>query len=1294
MPTKERSLLQTRIDELETDKDVAEQRLAEREKEISGLNMKLTRLEEENDEIATELSKAEGLLTEKSHVEMEFSKLQQENSELKMNLDETSKTEDYLTQVKELLKQKAPSLEQLVELSLKQERQSQERKSQKVLEILQIKDSQIEDLEAQKEDIEKICNTLDAKVKDNKVLIQNMENTINSYKKTIEDLKLDNFEKDERNKKMKAEYDRLTSKIDDYEMSEFSEREQEINVSQTVEHLKQQCNEFANQIEVTEREIESRDSDIVRLSTVVQDVTTENKKLKEREDYVLELSRRQDQIKLEASVATKDKDVEIAELQSKIKTQEDHINNLLNQYASQVGSSEVLNKIVTLEEENKSLTLQLYESQRALQDSKGSMRPEDLIEASTTIEKQAKKIKQLKKLNNQLNESVGNKTSMVSELQSKLLSINEELSASASKPMVTTKTQTRKSKDAGATKFKKENNELKSTIQELEQINTELSQDMTQLAKRIDSNEAISKNIAEQTALVSRLNARISTLKNREEQALSAAAKAEEQADVIKQQLDEERDLWSEERASIERASQMRISTPVQTEAPVEFAVELQLSEEDQWTSALGKRWEQRVADLNKELTHYQMKHYEIMRENHGLKEEYSGKLTEQLEDNSKLQRHTLELQRKIEFLENQLSTATNKCASLTSKLKEIRKERESVDYEINSLRQMHRDELRKVTDQLRELELAKEACDVGLQERATQVAILMETVQEIEGNGEYKGDQRLIDLTSQLSNTKSNEASLQKSINEYKLRLHNSNNDLVQLNLERDDMRELVISQQDSLVELENSYQKCTDKRKDMKRELSSTRQDMSALQSQIARFEENERENKERINLYMSQLAESQKRNGQVLAKERQDFRDKVLKIREKSFESESGPESAIILALNQLTINLRKYNTSAPDYFNLIVRQMCDIIQDADRILLSNESKMRALEFQVSSTSYFQYYDPLTIQRSNSIIDEMELLINENKILKASQHVDTNSSLNEHVEELKRILDDRNKRISETEIKNGLLQAQVAKLEEEKQSLGLKIYSQEESLNVIFEQARNKAEDEVRQAIKMRDDEIKSYIDQTLMKFTNETSEEQKMLELGREIYMLKLQINELNWSLESVTREKDSLSSANRNLETIMEEFEKRMQRPTKKIKNVDSTDYRAQVESKVDQISRLQDEIEQLKRINSNQERKASELALEIYSLQNIPKTVGEVIATEEVDELRKELLDLKERHKVELESIKANCELQLQNHAQQLDEDYNAQASLFEDGQFPGEYKAANETLGKEMRELQNAKDD
>jgi hypothetical protein len=68
-----------------------------------------------------------------------------------------------------------------------------------------------------------------------------------------------------------------------------------------------------------------------------------------------------------------------------------------------------------------------------------------------------------------------------------------------------------------------------------------------------------------------------------------------------------------------------------------------------------------------------------------------------------------------------------------------------------------------------------------------------METISEIEGSGEYKGDQRLIDLTSQLANSKSTEALLAKQVADYKARLQNMNNDLVQLELESDDLRELV---------------------------------------------------------------------------------------------------------------------------------------------------------------------------------------------------------------------------------------------------------------------------------------------------------------------------------------------------------------------------------------------------------------------------------------------------------------------------------------------------------------------
>jgi predicted RNase H-like nuclease (RuvC/YqgF family) len=73
-------------------------------------------------------------------------------------------------------------------------------------------------------------------------------------------------------------------------------------------------------------------------------------------------------------------------------------------------------------------------------------------------------------------------------------------------------------------------------------------------------------------------------------------------------------------------------------------------------------------------------------------------------------------------------------------------------------------------------------------------------------------------------------------------------------------------------------------------------------------------------------------------------------------------------------------------------------------------------------------------------------------------------------------------------------------------------------------------------------------------------------------------------------------------ANRNLETVLEEFEKRLTKPSTKITNVDSSDYRAEVEQKTDQIARLTEEIKGLKRENAQQERKISELSLEIYGL--------------------------------------------------------------------------------------------
>jgi hypothetical protein len=53
----------------------------------------------------------------------------------------------YLEKVKTILREKHPSLENLMEISLKQERDKHERQNEKVIEILKIKDNLIQELE-------------------------------------------------------------------------------------------------------------------------------------------------------------------------------------------------------------------------------------------------------------------------------------------------------------------------------------------------------------------------------------------------------------------------------------------------------------------------------------------------------------------------------------------------------------------------------------------------------------------------------------------------------------------------------------------------------------------------------------------------------------------------------------------------------------------------------------------------------------------------------------------------------------------------------------------------------------------------------------------------------------------------------------------------------------------------------------------------------------------------------------------------------------------------------------------
>ena len=69
-------------------------------------------------------------------------------NELKSQIEEGDDQNDaYLNEVRSLLREREPKLEQLMEVSLRKERVEQEKKDARILEILKIKDRQLGDIQ-------------------------------------------------------------------------------------------------------------------------------------------------------------------------------------------------------------------------------------------------------------------------------------------------------------------------------------------------------------------------------------------------------------------------------------------------------------------------------------------------------------------------------------------------------------------------------------------------------------------------------------------------------------------------------------------------------------------------------------------------------------------------------------------------------------------------------------------------------------------------------------------------------------------------------------------------------------------------------------------------------------------------------------------------------------------------------------------------------------------------------------------------------------------------------------------
>ncbi|CDW71439.1 UNKNOWN [Stylonychia lemnae] len=150
--------------------------LSEKEQTIQELGHKVRKLEVEAQN-AVRMYKEE--VAKRKEIEDRFE-----------NAGYSKDNEQLLQQFKVLLREREPNLEQLMELTLKKERDQQERKDAKILEILKIKDKQMEEIQTKFLTQESENSKLISALQDHKRQIKQMEQREKQITKEAEDLEL------------------------------------------------------------------------------------------------------------------------------------------------------------------------------------------------------------------------------------------------------------------------------------------------------------------------------------------------------------------------------------------------------------------------------------------------------------------------------------------------------------------------------------------------------------------------------------------------------------------------------------------------------------------------------------------------------------------------------------------------------------------------------------------------------------------------------------------------------------------------------------------------------------------------------------------------------------------------------------------------------------------------------------------------------------------------------------------------------------------------------------------------
>ena len=476
----------------------------DKDDQLHSSQSRIDRLEQEIEDLNEKLRQAHVVISEKDRVEQELARIQQENTELRSIIEELRRGEVYHREFKEMVDQKVPSLNSLIELTLRQEQEKHERKNLKILEILQIKDSLIEDLEDKCEELNNALTLMQHKLNDSKVLLSNSERSWQGAQKVIEDLKTSNFEKE-----------------------------------QLVLAFKQKGAVPVQQEDsaVLKNELIKNFDHISQMTLNLQKLEQENFKLREREEYVLELSKRQAKVREDHERLLKDKDFIISELKGKVSMQTEHLESLASKL-SQSNYPEILNKLSTLEEENKALSKRLAESQ----DSSLTFKQEDLDDNG--------KLGLLESENGRLQTSLKELTDRSQQAEKDLFVKNREIIAlqneiieqkryrsemilkAAPSPQedLARLASSLRQEQGKVQELESLNSDLKEKVKALESGNEELSSGFQSLFESLESGRFGADS---QNKLVQKINLKLRILKDKEEEAFKVAALAEEGLKIL-----------------------------------------------------------------------------------------------------------------------------------------------------------------------------------------------------------------------------------------------------------------------------------------------------------------------------------------------------------------------------------------------------------------------------------------------------------------------------------------------------------------------------------------------------------------------------------------------------------------------------------------------------------------------------------------------------------------------------------------------------------------------------------------